>query len=1069
MKNNPYVGPRPYENNAEDRVRFFGRERETLELTSLILSEREVLVYAQSGAGKTSLFNAAIIPTLQEEHNYQVLPVARVGNSLPASLEPANVDNLYVFSTLLSLAGASADPQYLIGHTLFSYLKERLTPDLASLPAEVRRNRQLPLLVFDQFEEIFTTHRSRWQDAQGFFDQVREVVDELPRLGVVFSMREEYVAMLDPFLNCFFHRLRTRFRLEPLKRGGALEAIMRPAADAGHPFGNTVAGDLVDNLRRINVQTVSAPFTIPTILAGQPPASAGESEHPLGQFIEPVQLQVVCSSLWESLPDERQGMITTEDIEQYGNVDMALENFYNRAVQTAVSSGADTGVRERDVREWFEEKLITSAGTRGSVFEETDHTGGLINKAVAELDHLHIIRAEIRAGGRWYELSHDRMVDPVLESNRKWKAARETPFRVAARRWDEDRDNLSLLYNGKALDEAQDWAAAQKDDVEEFELDFLDASQNQENAALARQRRLVFTAIGAIVVFFVMLGLTIWSLNNRQEAVHQKSVAVTAQSEAVTQAGVAQTAQNVAVTQAAIAETAQNIAVTQAAIAKTESAHAEEQAVLADERAQAAEVERMHALSAQSFAEYERVLTRAQNPEVSVDEKMALEAIAPKYLDQSKQYEKEAKRLQEAFDEWRSEHGIQAAAPDTLFTFEILRASYGSSFLVHYGPPGAPRQILIDGGPGTSYREVLRPRLVELSKRWNVPLRLVIATQTDEEGIGGLIELVEDLLDSRAQGRPDTIKIEGVWSNAFLPGSPEEAQALVAEYPKVRLVAGAKMLNIPVNKPFTQMIAAPEAGSARVSLDEQLTITVLSPRVQWLRTFAEDWLRTLRFHAKDATPEYLATLDHYDIIETFADPRIELLPSPIEIVNPANTAGKDKSVVNQASTILMLELAGKRILITADARSDVILSALAQAGYTDDQGNMDIDLLVLPHSGSEKNVSEEFFQRVKARYYIITGNGRYGRPDLATFEKLFAARRADLQPFSIALTYLPEEYIENYPVAEFCALLAQERSAGIPFEIITPKQGENSFGIDLWSQEIFVNKGDRNAVCGLDR
>jgi hypothetical protein len=48
MKNNPYGGPRPYE--RADRHNFFGRGREARNLLSLMLAERVLLFYAQSGA-----------------------------------------------------------------------------------------------------------------------------------------------------------------------------------------------------------------------------------------------------------------------------------------------------------------------------------------------------------------------------------------------------------------------------------------------------------------------------------------------------------------------------------------------------------------------------------------------------------------------------------------------------------------------------------------------------------------------------------------------------------------------------------------------------------------------------------------------------------------------------------------------------------------------------------------------------------------------------------------------------------------------------------------------------------
>jgi len=75
---NPYVGPRPFRRDLDDQNRFFGRDEETEQILSLIYGHQLVLIYAQSGAGKTSLFNAQVAPEL-EKNGFQVLPVARVG------------------------------------------------------------------------------------------------------------------------------------------------------------------------------------------------------------------------------------------------------------------------------------------------------------------------------------------------------------------------------------------------------------------------------------------------------------------------------------------------------------------------------------------------------------------------------------------------------------------------------------------------------------------------------------------------------------------------------------------------------------------------------------------------------------------------------------------------------------------------------------------------------------------------------------------------------------------------------------------------------------------------------
>ena len=97
MSDSPFVGPRPFE--KEDSDRFFGRTRETEELLSLIIAHRAVLVYAQSGAGKSSLLRAGVIPRL-EDQQFQVLRSARVHGLLPNDVPPESVQNIFVYHAL---------------------------------------------------------------------------------------------------------------------------------------------------------------------------------------------------------------------------------------------------------------------------------------------------------------------------------------------------------------------------------------------------------------------------------------------------------------------------------------------------------------------------------------------------------------------------------------------------------------------------------------------------------------------------------------------------------------------------------------------------------------------------------------------------------------------------------------------------------------------------------------------------------------------------------------------------------------------------------------------------------
>lgn len=70
----PYKGPESYQ--VEDGSLFFGRDGDADRLIAKILSSRFTLVHAQSGAGKTSLLNARIIPGLETRgwSTFRVLP-----------------------------------------------------------------------------------------------------------------------------------------------------------------------------------------------------------------------------------------------------------------------------------------------------------------------------------------------------------------------------------------------------------------------------------------------------------------------------------------------------------------------------------------------------------------------------------------------------------------------------------------------------------------------------------------------------------------------------------------------------------------------------------------------------------------------------------------------------------------------------------------------------------------------------------------------------------------------------------------------------------------------------------
>jgi Novel STAND NTPase 1 len=420
MSDSPFVGPRPFE--KEDSDRFFGRTRETEELLSLIIAHRAVLVYAQSGAGKSSLLRAGVIPRL-EDQQYQVLRSARVHGLLPNDVPPESVQNIFVYHALQYWATTLPNGQFIKDHAKTT-LSEFLKP-LVAAPAADEDSPPPLIVILDQFEEFFTTNQHRWQERRPFFDQLAQALNDLPTMKVVFVMREEYIAQLEPFADLLPEKLRPRMHLERLRGNAARSAVVKPFENWGLSFDPNAADELMAELSEIRV------------------AEGDKFRETCGEFVEPVQLQVVCQSLWENLPSEWKSgpnagsdgsrLITAEYIERFGDVDNALACYYDRSVERAAAA-SEGKIGEGELRRWFGTALITPTGTRGLAFRGAPGaTWRIPGLALKELEEAHVIRREDRSGTTTHELTHDRFIEPIQKSNDKWLARYQDAERVRAK------------------------------------------------------------------------------------------------------------------------------------------------------------------------------------------------------------------------------------------------------------------------------------------------------------------------------------------------------------------------------------------------------------------------------------------------------------------------------------------------------------------------------------------------------------------------------------------------------------------------------------------------------------
>jgi hypothetical protein len=380
MITEPYPGPRPF--NAGEHCVFFGRDEETADLRDLIMSYQVVVLYSQSGAGKSSLVRAGLRPALLREHVR--LLSARVGGDASPPTDTAG--NIYLQNALSSLLRKEE-------MDLTLSFSENLAAKLHRKNEHVRRP---VVIIFDQFEELFTAYPDRWRDREGFFAVIHDAVRTDSELRVVFVLREEHLAELDAYSDLMPLNFRIRYRLERLKEDAALEAIQRPAQTFHFCVPAEDARRLVTNLRQIKVR------------------AAGSIREAEGEYIEPVHLQVICHDMWRRRNEESRTLSAPANVE---DIDATLACYYDLAIKR---SAREARLRESSIRSWFERELITPRGTRGLVFKGEHSTRGLPNSALALLEQEHIIRSEPRGTDSWYELTHDRLIAPITRSNATW-------------------------------------------------------------------------------------------------------------------------------------------------------------------------------------------------------------------------------------------------------------------------------------------------------------------------------------------------------------------------------------------------------------------------------------------------------------------------------------------------------------------------------------------------------------------------------------------------------------------------------------------------------------------------
>jgi hypothetical protein len=387
-KLNPFPGPQPYARGQSDL--FFGRSDSVAQLTSLLLSSHIVLLHAPSGSGKSSLLNAGLYPRL-EQLDIPVVASVRFARERRAESIPAPAD---------TVTDASDDDNPFTKKVVQALLgTEHARSDVKTISDAVRvveaeRDENIFVTVLDQFEEIFIDPLL-WHAREELLTQLADAVRLTDRVRVIIGMRSDYLASLIPYERQLSSQLMVRIGLQSLKEPAARRVIQKAFERTGVAIEESELDHVLDAL------FTSSPET---------GAIGVRSE-----FANLIQLQIVCRRLWEQLW-QRQFAVGGP---YHGTIPVDARASMAAFVDEAVTSVSERArIDEGWVRNWLE-TLVLPGGRRALISLESPSApqGWIID----ELERARLIRVELRNESRVAELTHDSMVDALLESNESWR------------------------------------------------------------------------------------------------------------------------------------------------------------------------------------------------------------------------------------------------------------------------------------------------------------------------------------------------------------------------------------------------------------------------------------------------------------------------------------------------------------------------------------------------------------------------------------------------------------------------------------------------------------------------
>lgn len=398
-----FIGLQSY-TEAQSAI-FYGRDEEINRLTNLVKANTLTIVFGKSGTGKTSLLNAGVFPRLRKDY---CLPF-RIRLEFQDDSPDLVTQIKNILKSEIDKYGFKVETYPSAETTLWEYFhREQLWKSVT------------PILIFDQFEEIFTlgkkSHRFGTKELAAFWEELADLIEnsipeklkekflnEIENIGysykvqkikTLFSFREEFLPEFESITAKIPSIKYSRFRLLPMNGAQAYEVITRTWKD---------------NINGAQAHNIVGFFT----------NEEDKNRSYDVMEIEPSLLSQVCSFIDKERIRQGRDTISPEFLSNYPK-EIILRSIYNEVLgeSNAAVMGNTNGnpnglpTTAKPVNEFVEDKLITDEGYRSKyALTEQDEK---IKPGIEVLKTKYFVRDD----GKSIELTHD-VLTPLIKRDRE--------------------------------------------------------------------------------------------------------------------------------------------------------------------------------------------------------------------------------------------------------------------------------------------------------------------------------------------------------------------------------------------------------------------------------------------------------------------------------------------------------------------------------------------------------------------------------------------------------------------------------------------------------------------------